>query len=269
MFSVLMSVYVNDIPKFLEIALKSIYDDQTKKPDQIVIVADGKLTPELDSIICEFKDRVDKILDYIEIPSNIGLAKALNIGMSYCKYNLIARMDSDDISLPDRFKKQYDYMKENPHIGVCGTYIREVDPKTCQPLSIRSVPTEHDAIEKFAIYRSPISHPSVMYRKETILSVGGYPPFRKSQDYALWSLLLKNKKKFHNIPELLLDMRTGSELYTRRGIKHLKSELAVIGYQKSIGFISYRQYVFSLLLRLGFRLSPVALRRVLYSVTRK
>jgi len=265
-FSVLISIYKDDNPRYFREALESIYDSQLLKPDEIVLVADGMINDEHLTIIDSFINKYPDILQFYPLEKNQGLASALNFGLRKCKHDLIVRMDSDDISLPDRFSTQYKFMMENMSISVCGSYIEEVDPDTLNFICIRKVPIVTNEISKFAKRRSPVSHPSVIFRKSVVLQYGGYPPFRKSQDYALWSNLLKEGIMFANLPEVLLKMRTGQELQNRRGFSHFKYEFAVLKYQYKIGFISIFDFALNFGIRFFLRATPVWVRKFLYSM---
>jgi glycosyltransferase involved in cell wall biosynthesis len=269
-FSILMSIYHSDDPHYLDIALRSIYDDQILKPDQIVIVADGELRQtQLDIIEKFISDCPCGTAELIKLPYNVGLAAALNIGLEYCRNNLVARMDSDDISNPERFHKQVIFMSTHTEIDVCGSYIDEIDPITELYISTRRVPLFHDEITVFAKKRSPLSHPSVIFRKDKVLSVGGYPQFRKSQDFALWSKMLVNGAKFANISDVLLKMRTGNDMMARRGISHLKYEVKVLAFQRKIGFITTGQFIHFLAIRAFFRILPRNFKTLVYKIIRK
>ncbi len=269
-FTVLMSAYKGDEPKYLAISLKSIYDDQTLKPNQIVLVADGELTLEQHSVINNFQDSIPRgIFTAVYLEKNAGLATALNEGLKHCRYDLVARMDADDISLPLRFEKQVQFMLSNPDVDVCGSYIDEVKTTSGEYISTRKVPLTHGDIVIFSKKRSPVSHPSVIFRKEKVDLVNGYPQFRKSQDFALWSLMLKYGCKFANLNETLLQMRTGDELFERRGIHYLKFEYQVLKFQKNIGFINNSEFVKNVFMRSLFRMLPGVFKKMLYKLLRK
>ncbi|WP_171998139.1 glycosyltransferase [Cronobacter sp. JZ38] len=269
LFSVLISVYKDDCPEYLRVALESVYNEQKVKPAQIVIVGDGQLTQELIDTITSFVQKVaGNIVDFFCLDKNQGLAVALNQGLARCKYDLVARMDADDISLPARFATQYDFMITHPEIDVCGTYVEEVESDTEKAIAIRKVPLTDAEIASFGKKRSPVSHPSVMFKKSTVLSFGGYPHFRKSQDFALWSLLLVNGAHFANIDQVLLKMRTGQELMARRGLGYLKYEYQVLKYQKKIKFINAFEFARFLAIRSIFRLLPNTFKKYLYNLVR-
>lgn len=267
-FSVLISVFDREKPNNLERALISIWDDQSLKPSQIVIVKDGKLTEELDLIIEDFIIKTSGVVEVVAIDKNVGLAEALNEGLKHCRYDLVARMDTDDISLPDRFLVQVKFMKENKDVAVSSAWIDEYDQAYTRKISRRKLPESHDDILKFAKYRNPISHPVVIFRKKVIDDNGGYPSFRKSQDYALWSILLSKGHKFYNISEVLLHMRAGSGLMSRRGFSYLKNEYKIILFQKKIGFLKSHDVVFNMLSRTVLRISPSFFKKFLYKFFR-
>lgn len=270
LFSVLISVYKNDHPSHLNIALRSIYHQQTLKPSEIVIVADGPLKEQQLKIINSFiNDVPEGVIKFIRLDKNIGLAAALNEGIAVCNYDIIARMDADDISLPTRFELQYEFMQTHPDVDVCGTLIDEIDTETETYISTRKVPLTHESILTFAKRQSAVNHPSVMYKRDKIINVGGYPLFRKSQDFALWSLLLVNNARFANLNQVLLKMRTGKDFLHRRGISHLKYEYQVLLFQKKIGFINRLEFYKFITLRTIFRILPVHTKRMLYSLVRK
>lgn len=269
-FSVLMSVYKNDDPEHFNVALKSIYFDQTLKPSQVVVVADGQLTPLQLSIFSSFRESIgNDIVKLVQLPLNMGLAAALNEGLKHCHHEFVARMDSDDISLPRRFEKQINFMAENPSVDVCGTLIEEIDARTEEYISTRRVPLSHADIKLFARKRSAVSHPSVVFKKSKVLAVGGYPLFRKSQDFALWSLLLVNNAEFANVDEILLKMRTGRDLMTRRGVSYLKYEYQVLFFQWKIGFITLTEIIKYATVRTIFRILPANFKKILYAIVRK
>ena len=264
--SVLISIYKDDDPCFFAEALSSIYSEQIKKPAEIILVADGEITAAHKKVIDEFNLTYPGVMTFLPLEKNVGLAAALNYGLAHCRHNLVARMDADDISVSERFALQHDYMSRNRDIGVCGGFVEEVEPDDLMILGIRKVPVTHQEILSFAKRRSPVSHPSVMFKKNLILSHGGYPDFRKCQDYALWSCLLTRGVKFANIPQVLLKMRAGNSLHVRRGFAHFKYELVVMKYQYQIGFISLVDFFINLSIRFTLRATPIFLRKFFYNL---
>lgn len=264
-FSVLMSVYAREKPAFLQASLQSLLD-QTEPAEQIVLVKDGPLTLELDVVIDAFKELLP--LDICVLPTNQGLAVALNEGLKCCRHDWVARMDSDDISLSERFAVQSAFLMMNPEIDVLGACIEERDSDMRLVLARRAVPCEHVEIMRFAKRRSPVSHPVVVFRKAAVLAVGGYPLFQRAQDYALWSLLLVHGYRFANHPECLLWMRTGEGLMARRGYQYFLNELQLLRFQRDIGLFGRGDYVFNVAARFALRIVPSRLKQLIYNIAR-
>ena len=262
-FSVLLSVYKNEQPKFLLEALKSIFCEQILKPTQIVLVKDGLLTPELDDEISRWKAELGDILTVVTLPCNVGLASALNNGLQYCKYDLLARMDTDDIATPERFKLQVEFMNAHPDVSVSSGFIEEWNVNFSAQLSTRLLPLKHDEIVEFAKMRSPISHPACMFRKSAIIAVGGYPTIYP-EDHLLWVRILLAGYKLANIPQVLLRMRTGEDFISRRGYSFLKGELASYRIMYQLKFITLGQYLKACIFRTLVRLSPKKIKVLLY-----
>lgn len=268
MFSVLLSVYHKENPSFLVQALTSVWDEQTLKPAQIVLVQDGPLTAELNAVIAEWENKLGAVLATVPLEKNVGLAAALNQGLKHCHYELVARMDTDDIAMPTRFEKQIAFMQQNPDIAASSAQIEEWNTELTQKLDRRTLPTEPLAVARFAKRRSPLSHPASIFRKSAVLEVGGYPSLRKAQDCALWVLLLVKGYKLANLPDMLLKMRTGDELLNRRGWSYFKQELQLLKFQKNIGFLSTFDYLVNATLRAALRLAPNFIKNIVYRSAR-
>jgi len=268
-FSVLMSIYYKEKPEYFNRAMQSIWDEQTIKPDEIVLVQDGKLTEELYEIIDKWKNKLDNILKVIPLEENLGLGNALNEGIKHCSYELIARMDADDIALPHRFEKQLQVF-ENSEIDVCSSWVGEFDNDEKKILSYRKVPEYHDDIIKFAKKRTPINHPAVMYKKSVVEKVGGYNKnLRWLQDYHLWARMILNGAKFYNIQESLVNMRTGyAQLERRRGLKYAIYEIKVLKELKDMGFLSNLEFMENTIVRFTVRILPKSLLKHIYKVLR-
>lgn len=264
-FSVLMSVYVREKPAFLEASLLSLAD-QLEPAEQVVLVKDGPLTPELDAVIEAFAGRLP--LDVCALSTNQGLAVALNEGLKHCRHDWVARMDSDDVALPERFAAQSAFLAGHPNVDVLGACIEERDTSMVQVLARREVPCRHADIMRFAKRRSPISHPVVVFRKTAVLAVGGYPLFKRAQDYALWSLMLVRGYRFANQAECLLWMRTGEGLMARRGYQFFLSELRLLRFQRQIGLFGWPDYLVNVLARFTLRVAPTRLKQLIYKVAR-
>jgi len=263
-FSVLLSVYRKERPAYLEQALSSIWDEQTLKPSQIVFVKDGPLTVELDEVVGRWQERLGSVFCVVSLEKNVGLARALNHGLEFCAFDLVARMDTDDIAVADRFQKQYAFMLNNPEIAVCSGQMEEWSEDFSNLISVRRLPLVHEDILKFAKRRSPISHPAVMFRKQSVMDVGGYPTLMRAQDYLLWVIMLAKGYRFANLPDILLKMRVGDGFLERRGSALLKIEIVLYKHLYKIGFINRATFFVNCLLRAIVRLSPLWARKLMY-----
>jgi len=220
-FSVLMSVYGKDNADDFREALKSVTLTQTKKPKQVVIVQDGIVPSSIDEIIDDIKNQTSEIeITVLKKETNQGLASALNSGLSLCKYDWIARMDSDDISVADRFEKQIAFIENNKDVAVLGGAIAEFENEIGDIQSERHVELIHEEITRMAKSRTPMNHVSVMYLKSAVLAVGGYSEdFGKLEDYKLWVDLIAAGYKLANIDDIVVNVRVGKGFIERRSNK--------------------------------------------------
>lgn len=269
-YSVLMSVYAKEKADHLRVAMNSMWN-QTVPPNDFVLMCDGPLTEELDVVINNMKARRGETLRVIRLEKNVGLGRVLQIGVKECKNELIARMDSDDISRPERCEKELAVLSKCPDISIVGSIIEEftsIDPNTSMPQLIsgkRIVPEKHEDIVSFAKERNPFNHPSVMYRKESVLGAGNYGDVRYMQDYYLWIHMLIAGYKGYNIQEPLVWMRADENLFKRRSGKIYRDiQVNLFKYMRNQGFISNVQYVKSIALRAGSSMAPNALRQFMF-----
>ena len=219
-YSVLMSVYKNDSPDFLKTALESIYDKQTKKHDEIVIVFDGPISSELESVLNTFKKGKEEIVKFYPQEENRGLGVALRIGTTFCTGDYIFRMDSDDISVENRFEIQSKYIEEHPEIDVLGGSITEFnEAPTEQNLRKRVCFQKHEDIVKMGKKRNPMNHVTVCIKKEALEKAGGYLPLKYVEDYYLWVRMIKANCVLANIDNTLVNVRIGKSFTHRRGYK--------------------------------------------------
>ncbi len=268
-FSVLISIYAKEYPAFLEQALNSI-ENQTLSADEIVLVKDGALTAELDDVIAYHREHSEIPYKIIELKENVGLGQALNEGMDHCCYDWIARMDSDDISVPDRLEKQFFNLSKHPEVDILGSWICEFDedPNICN--KEKKVPVQHSDIVKFAKYRNPLNHMTVVFRKSAVLDVGGYEPMNGFEDYYLWMRMLMKGKRFANLPQALVKARAGRNMIVRRqGWKYGKDELMFEKTAYQMGFWSASDLVKNFFTRFLPRLLPVFIVEKLYNLLRK
>lgn len=215
-FSLLMSVYKNEQPLFLKASLDSIVA-QTIQPNQVVIVKDGPLTPELEAVLESYHQIWGERYKLISLPSNRGLGAALNEGTKYVTSEWIARMDSDDIAVPDRFEIQLAVIKKYPEIDLIGGQVDEFYTNVKEIVGQRKVPETNAEIRRFMRFRNPFNHPTVIVRKSSLVDAGGYQPDGKIEDYFLWTRIIIQGGKGINVPQILVHMRVGSGMYARRG----------------------------------------------------
>lgn len=258
-FSVLMAVYIKESPERLRRALESVFE-QTLKPNEVVLVKDGPLTGELNMVVNDFKSKY-AILKVVPLKENHGLGYALNEGLQHCSFNLVARMDSDDVSKPNRFEVQMKYMSEHKDVDVCGTWLEEFEDDIHLSTSIKKVPVEHNDIKKYAKKRNPINHPTVVYKKDKVLSLGGYDGF--PEDLYLWIKLLMHGCKFHNIGMVLYSQYFSLEAVKRRGT-YLKYDIKAQNDFYKIGFINKMEYLRNVAIRVGVRIMPDSIRAYIY-----
>ena len=262
-YSVLMSVYVKEKPEYLRTAMESIWN-QSVKTDDFVLVCDGPLTADLDAVI-EQAEKEHPELTVVRLEKNLGLGKALNHGIKRCKNELVARMDSDDISRTDRCERQLEIFRRYPEISICSGTVEEFSESTDLVESCRVVPEKQNEIMAFAKKRNPFNHPCVMYKKTAVEDAGGYQDFFLLEDYYLWIRMLQKGFTGYNIQQPLLWMRAGSEMYKRRaGWKYARIQNALFKYMKDNDFITTDQYIKSIVTRSVSSLSPNWLRIVLF-----
>lgn len=258
-FSVLMSVYKNEDPVYFQRAMESVLT-QTLPPDEIVLVRDGKLPDELQRLVDEYVK--NPAVKYCPLEENVGLGNALNEGLKHASYELVARMDTDDICLPERFEKQVKFMEENPSVSLLGGQIAEFVGEEENVVAERTVPCDDAEIKTFIKSRNPFNHQSVMFRKEKVLSVGGYVELHYLEDYYLWCRLCESGCGFANLPDVLVKVRTGEELYKRRGgWKYYKSFKKLETYKKQAGIIGSGKKFKNLCIRFVQTCTPNFLRK--------
>ena len=258
-----MSVYQNENANCLRQALESIWSGQTLRPTEIVLVKDGPLTSELDSVIDDFRQSAP--MTVVALERNSGLGVALNEGLKHCTCELVARMDSDDISKPKRFARQAEFMAEHTDIAVCGSWIDEFIGTTDNVVSQRRLPETSADIVEFGRKRNPLNHPTVMFRKSAVETVGGYEHFQWFEDYWLWARMLKTGYRLYNIPESLLWFRTSADVYRRRGgWRYAMTEFKFQNSLRKLGFISFADMIINGSIRFSVRLLPNFLRKTFY-----
>ena len=263
-FSVAMSVYKSDIPSFFDRALDSITEKQTIKPDEIVLVVDGPISEETNLVIEKYA--INYNFKIIRLETNGGLGNALKIATENSSNELIARMDSDDVAVSNRFEQQLLFLKENPSVDIVGGDISEFINEERNVVSFRTVPTNDIELKKYIKKRCPFNHMTVMFKKKVVIEAGGYLDWHYNEDYFLWLRMVMCNAVFANTGTVLVNVRTGDEQFARRGgIKYFKSEKKLQIYMLNNKIIGPTRYFLNVLKRFIVQvLAPNWVRAFLY-----
>lgn len=243
-FSVCTSVYKNDRPEYVRVALDSMLVNQSVKPAEIVLVQDGPVPDSLSSLLSEYENKYPEVMHVIRLEKNGGLGNALKLGVEKAKYDICARMDSDDICLTDRFEKQLAYLEANSECDIVGGQMTEFIDTPDNTVGRREVPLTNEEIYEFMKSRCALNHVTVMFRKEAVLKVGNYQDWFWNEDYYLWVRMMMAGCKFANIPDVAVNVRSGADQYARRGgKKYFDSEIGIKKLMLEKGMINRREYV--------------------------
>lgn len=248
-FSVLICVYGGDNALHFDQAMNSVFE-QTLQPDEVVLVVDGPIHAGLTSVVDKYSELHEQ-LKVIQLEKNQGHGNARRIGIESCSYDFIAIMDADDISVPNRFEKQINIFKINSQVSIVGGQIYEFTDNTNNIIGIRNVPEKDADIKEYMKKRCPMNQVTVMFKKEHIISVGGYIDWYCEEDYYLWIRMAVAKMQFYNLSENLVFVRVGKEMYQRRGgVKYFKSEAKLQHYMLAKKLISPLRYLINVTERL-------------------
>lgn len=243
-FSVAMCTYYGDRAEWLRSAVNSVVR-QTVPPSEIVLVVDGPVPESLDDLIRTYE--ADPLFCVVRLKENSGQGNARRVGLKQCKYELVAIMDADDVARPDRFEKQLKVFSEDETLDIVGGQIREFAEDPAKPVSERIVPESDAEIKRYMKKRCPMNLVSVMFRRQSVERAGGFVGWYCEEDYYLWLRMAEEGMRFANVPDVLVDVRVGKEMYARRGgMKYFRSEkkLQKYMYQKGmIGFFVYASNV--------------------------
>lgn len=276
-FSVIMSIYKSDVPELVRVALDSLLQ-QTLLPNEIVIVGDGPVPAELEQVVSSFKCQVSKIrttpnssfakggdlvpedgkesletrnqkpetiVTYLPQEKNGGLGEAMRIAAEAAKYDYLARMDSDDICLPDRFEKQMKCFEEDLELSLVGGMITEFDGDPENIIAKRILPLEDAEIKRMMRGRCAVNHVTVIFKKADLMKSGNYQPFWKQEDHYLWARMMEHGCKFRNIPDVVVNVRSGKDQIARRGgLRFYKSVVRVFWYMYRHGLISFGYFLY-------------------------
>lgn len=263
-FAVLMTVYEKEQPAFLDRSLCSV-SEQTVRPDQIVVVTDGPLTPELDRVLARHQTAFGEAFKIVRLAENKGRGRASQAGIDTITTEWIARMDSDDICLPDRFEKQLQAIVAHPQVAVVGGYVLEFADEEDNIVGKRKVPLTNDEIRNYAKYRNPINNPAVMFKREAIPNLGGYPTMNILEDYDLWIRFIANGYELMNLPEYLVKMRVSSGMYSRRGgMDFLKTYIKMKRKWRQMGVGDWKSELTSNVAMTANTLLPDKARKLIY-----
>ena len=265
-YSVLMSLYKKENPFFLAESIDSMLN-QSLEPKQIVIVKDGPLTQALEDVLERYARAYPDKFVFVENETNIGLGLSLNKGLTVCDCDYVARMDTDDISLPDRCRRELVELMADARLSIVGSNVDEFIGDPNQVISTRRVPSSYEDIYQFAKRRSAFNHPAVMYKRDDVLAVGGYSDLRRNQDVDLFGRMLFAGFKAKNIDESLLLFRSGDSLAKRRkSWENTKSYIGTIWNFVKIGYSSYLDFVLVSLAQLGLFVCPAKVQGLIYKI---
>ncbi len=262
-FSLLMSTYAGDDPGFLRQAFTSTVHEQTRRPAEVVLVQDGPVPPELTATIAELADQSPVPVRHVLMEANVGLGPALDQGLAACTHEIVARMDADDISAPDRFERQLPVVEAGADI--VGSGLLEFGTGPEDVVGRRTPPTDPDEIRRVIRFRDPFNHPTVVYRKSAVLAAGGYTDMALMEDYLLFTRMVEGGARPANLAEPLVRYRVGAGAYARRGGRELlRSELALQRRFRELGLTTRGEYLRNVAVRGGYRLVPERARRLAY-----
>lgn len=256
-FSVSMCVYGGDNAAHFDTAVGSIVN-QTVKPREIVLTVDGPVPEAINNVIDKYARMLDGsgiVFKVIRLEKNVGHGQARRICFDNCTCELIALMDADDISVPERFEKEIEAFMQNNDLSVVGSHVAEFSVNPDDVISKRTVSLTDDEIKKDMRVRCPVNQPTVMFKKKDVAEVGGYIDWFCNEDYYLWIRLAQANKRFANIDDCLVKMRVDQKSYQRRGgLKYFLSERKIQRLMLRSKMISPATYLMNVAKRLVVQL---------------
>ncbi len=266
-FSVLLSIYYKEEPNHLNEALQSIWDNQTLKPNEVVLVKDGPLTVELDDVIQSWNQKLGDLFIVSALEKNEGTGRAKNHGLQLCNYEYVAIMDTDDISVSNRFQMQMEYLKKHPNVVVLGGQLQEFVGSLDTIISEKNVPLSNNDIISFSKYRSPFNHPTAIYKRKEIIEIGGYKHHLLMEDYNLWIRVISRGYQTANLPEVLLYQRISNGMHgRRRGWQYIKSEWQMFRLKRQLKYQNIFTAFALFLLKSGIRILPASMLQTIYAI---
>jgi len=265
-FSVLISIYFKEQPDHFNTCMESIWNNQKVKPSEIIMVEDGPLTPELDQIIKYWEEKLENILKVTRLAKNVGTGKAKNIGLKQCTNEIVCIVDTDDISVPDRFEKQIKILSNDPELVILGGQIIEFIDDISSPSGMRNVPLTNLELRQYAKKQSPFNNMTIAYRKSKVLEVGGYQHHLWMEDYNLFLRVIARGYKVQNLQEVLVYARIDNGMHGRRkGFQYIKSEKQLLDLKKQLKIQSPFYATMYFIVRSTFRLMPANLLGKIYN----
>lgn len=260
-----MSVYYKEKPEYLRESIQSMLD-QTVPTNDFVIVCDGPLTQDLDAVLDCFYKCNPELFQIVRLPENVGIGAAANIGLKYCKNDLIAKMDSDDISLPTRCEKELKCLENDPEVAIVGSHIMEFIESKTQVVSWRKVPVDHCEILKYAKRRSPFNNQTVIYRKGAVEAVNGYSQLSRCEDYDLYARILHAGYRTKNLDEALVYYRLDPAVYERRkNVSNLKGFIQVRWKLYRSGFLNIIDFLLPCIAQIILSAFPISVTKFVYT----
>jgi hypothetical protein len=262
-FSLLMSVYGGDDPAHLEAAFRSVVHDQTRPPDDVVLVQDGPVPAPLAATIARLIDESPSPATLLQLPANVGLGLALDEGLAACTSDIVARMDADDVALPHRFAVQVPLVEEG--VDLLGSSLLEFGDSRDDIVGKRVPPLDPVEIVRYSRFHQPFHHPTVVYRRSAVQDAGGYRHLALMEDYLLFAKMIDRGARVANVAEPLVLYRVGAGAYARRGgVAMAKSEWRLQRQLRDLGFTTRAQFIRNVIVRGGYRLVPEAVRTAAY-----
>ena len=259
-FSLLFPVYAGDRHEYVERSLRSAVVEQVRRPSDVVIVQDGPIGPELTRTLQRFRDSVPCPVTVVELQHNVGLGRALDEGLRVCRYDVVARQDADDVSVPHRFAVLLPLIEQGAEL--VGSGLLEIGLADDDVVGRRTPPVDADEIARYARFHDPFNHPTVVYRRRAVDAVGGYEDLPLLEDYWLFARMIHNGARVMNVPDPLVLYRVGAGSYARRGGRQLlRSEIELQRRMHASGFTSSAQFARNVTIRGGYRLVPERIRR--------
>lgn len=266
--SLLICVYKGDEAAHFQLAMESIFR-QSKLPEEVVLIVDGPVGSAITQIIGHFHHSEGDLLTVYHLPENVGFIKALNRGLQYCNHPLIIRLDADDIAHQDRVRQQTQYMAAHPEISLLGSQMTDFVDSPENTLRSKVMPLSHDDIKKKLPWRNPINHPTVCFRRDAVIDVGGYPELQYLEDYWLWSQLISNGYRCQNLDTSLVSYRfDDATLQRRSGTTNFLNEVRLRWWLVKHKLCSIPVFMLTSAMQLVLRFAPISIKRFLWKISR-